>query len=68
VRGVVNISYPILNQLGEAIAAMTVPFIARIGDTAGPLQVKEVLSLASRTLSAAIGGKRLRLSSGAAQL
>src|SRR6201984_151370 len=68
VRGVVNISYPILNQHGEAIAAMTVPFIARIGDTAGPLQAKEVLSLASRTLSAAIGGKRLRLSSGAAQL
>jgi DNA-binding IclR family transcriptional regulator len=65
VHGVVNISYPILNQHGEAIAAMTVPFIARIGDTAGPLQVKEVLSLASRTLSAAIGGKRQRLSSGA---
>ena len=27
VHGVVNISYPVLNQHGEAIAAMTVPFL-----------------------------------------
>jgi DNA-binding IclR family transcriptional regulator len=62
VHGVVNISYPVLNQHGEAIAAMTVPFLARIGDTVGPPQVKEALSLASRTLSSAIGGKRPKLS------
>jgi DNA-binding IclR family transcriptional regulator len=65
VHGVVNISYPVLNQHEEAIAAMTVPFLARIGDSVGPLQVKEVLSLASRTLSSAIGGKIPKLSSGA---
>ena len=62
VHGVVNISYPVLNQHGEAIAAMTVPFLARIGDTVGPPQVKEALSLASRALSSAIGGKRPKLS------
>jgi DNA-binding IclR family transcriptional regulator len=67
VHGVVNISYPVLNQHGEAIAAMTVPFLARIGDSKGPPQVKEALSLASRTLSLAIGGKRLELSSGSVQ-
>jgi DNA-binding IclR family transcriptional regulator len=66
VHGVVNISYPVLNQHGEAIAAMTVPFLARIGDTVGPPQVKEALNAASRALSAAIGGKRPELSSGAA--
>jgi len=66
-RGVVNISYPVLNQHGEAIAAMTVPFIARIGDSIGPSQVKEALSMASRQLSSAIGGKRLKLSSGTVQ-
>jgi DNA-binding IclR family transcriptional regulator len=65
VQGVVNISYPVLNQHGEAIAALTVPFLARIGDTVGPPQVKEALSQASRTLSAAIGGKRLQLSADA---
>jgi DNA-binding IclR family transcriptional regulator len=64
VHGVVNISYPVLNQHGEAIAAMTVPFLARIGDSLGPPQVKEALSAASRALSLAIGGKRLELSSG----
>ncbi len=64
VHGVVNISYPVLNQHGEAIAAITVPFLARIGASVGPPQVKEALSLASRELSLAIGGKRLELSSG----
>jgi DNA-binding IclR family transcriptional regulator len=67
VHGVVNISYPVLNQHGEAIAAMTVPFLARIGDSVGPPQVKQALSLASRALSVAIGGKRPELSSGALQ-
>jgi DNA-binding IclR family transcriptional regulator len=68
VQGVVNISYPILNQHREAIAAMTVPFLARIGDSLGPPQVKVALSAASRMLSAAMGGgKRLKLSSGAVQ-
>jgi DNA-binding IclR family transcriptional regulator len=65
VHGVVNISYPVLNQHEEAIAAMTVPFLARIGDGVGPQQVKEVLRTASRTLSSAMGGKTPRLSSGA---
>jgi DNA-binding IclR family transcriptional regulator len=67
VHGVVNISYPVLNQHGEAIAAMTIPFLARIGDSAGPPQVKEALNRASRALSLAIGGKRPELSSGAVQ-
>src|SRR5258708_14934279 len=63
VRGVVNISYPVLSQHGDAIAAMTVPFIARIGDSVGPPEVKEALSEASRELSLAIRGKRPPLSS-----
>lgn len=67
VHGVVNISYPVLNQHGEAIAAMTVPFLARIGDSVGPPQVKETLSRASRALSLAIGGNRPELASGALQ-
>ena len=67
VRGVANISYPVLNQHGEAIAAMTVPFLATIGDRKGPPQVKEALSRASRALSLAIGGKRPKLSSGVVQ-
>jgi len=59
VQGVVNISFPILNQHGEAIAAIAVPFLARIGDRTGPRQVKEALQIASWNLSSAIGGKAL---------
>lgn len=67
VHGVVNISYPVLNPHGEAIAAMTVPFLARIGGSLGPPQVKDALSLAARALSLTIGGKNLELSSGTVQ-
>jgi DNA-binding IclR family transcriptional regulator len=67
VHGVVNISYPVLNRHGEAIAAMTVPFLARIGDSLGTPQVKDALSLASRALSLTIGGRRLELSPGRVQ-
>lgn len=67
VHGVVNISYPVLNPHGEAIAAITVPFLARIGDNVGPPQVKEALSAASHELSMAIGGKRPLLSAGIAK-
>jgi DNA-binding IclR family transcriptional regulator len=67
VHGVVNISFPILNQHGEAIAAMAVPFLPRIGDSVGPPQVKEALDVASRTLSSAIGGNKLALNSGVLQ-
>jgi DNA-binding IclR family transcriptional regulator len=63
VHGVVNISYPILNQHAEAIAAITVPFLARIGNQVGPPQVKEALNRASRALSQAMGGKRPELTS-----
>jgi DNA-binding IclR family transcriptional regulator len=67
VHGVVNISYPVLNQHGEAIAAMTVPFLPRIGDSVGPPHVKEALAIASRTLALAIGGNRPKLSAGPVQ-
>jgi hypothetical protein len=40
---------------------MTVPFLARIGDSLGPPQVKEALSQASRALSLTIGGRRPEL-------
>jgi DNA-binding IclR family transcriptional regulator len=65
VHGVVNISYPVLNQHGEAIAAMTTPFIAHIGDSLGPPQVKRALRRASRILSVTVGGKKLQLAAGA---
>ncbi len=61
IHGIVNISYPIFNQHGEAIAAMSVPFIERVGDHLGPTQIKDSLQAASSRLTAGIGGKRTLL-------
>jgi len=58
VRGVTNIAFPVLNQHGEAIAALSVPFLARIGDHVGPDDVKKALREASAKLSRAVGGKQ----------
>jgi len=58
VRGVTNIAFPILNQHGKAIAALSVPFLARVGDHVGPGDVKEALREASARLSRAVGGKQ----------
>jgi len=63
VRGVVNISFPVFNQHGEAIAAMAVPFLARIGAGIGRSKVREALASATHTLSASLGGKKLGLAS-----
>jgi len=59
VRGVTNIAFPVMNQHGDAIAALSVPFLARIGDRIGPANVKLALREASQKLSSAIGGKKL---------
>jgi len=66
VAGVVNISYPVLNQHHEAIAALSVPFLPRIGDRVGPAQVKAALQAASQALSVAIGGRKAQLTSAGA--
>jgi len=61
VRGVVNISFPVLNQQGEAVGAMAVPYLQQIGMQIGLSQIRQELLKASQTLSLAIGGKRAKL-------
>ena len=56
VQGVINITYPIVDDRGYAIAALTVPFLQRIGDPVNPGVVRRVLKEASTQLSTAIGG------------
>jgi len=62
VKGVINITYPVLDDRGHAIAALTVPFLQRIGDPANPTTVKRVLKEASSLLSEAIGGSATQAS------
>lgn len=56
VEGVINISFPVLDDRGCAVAALSVPFLQRIGDSTTPATVERVLGEASCSLSEAIGG------------
>ncbi len=56
VEGVINISFPILDAQGHAVAALSVPFLQRIGDPTTPDTVIRVLRGASSRLSERIGG------------
>lgn len=57
VAGIVNISFPILNVQGQAIAGLTVPFVKRIEDKVGMAEVVTALREASREISEAMGAK-----------
>ena len=56
VDGVINISFPVSDDRGYAVAALSVPFLQRIGDSTTSSTVKRVLGEASCALSEAIGG------------
>jgi DNA-binding IclR family transcriptional regulator len=56
IRGVINISYPVLDEQGNAVAALTVPYLARMEDPTTPKQVRCALRNASVKLTEAIGG------------
>ena len=55
VAGVVNISFPVLNVQGQAIAGLTVPFVKRLEDTIGIPDAVNSLREASRKISEAMG-------------
>jgi len=55
VAGVVNISFPVLNVQGQAIAGLTVPYVKRLEDKIGTAEVVASLREASRQISDAMG-------------
>ena len=55
VSGVVNVSFPVVNVQGHAIAALTVPYVRRIEDKVAPVNVVAALRTASREISEAMG-------------
>jgi DNA-binding IclR family transcriptional regulator len=57
VSGVVNISAPIIDHSGHAIAALTVPHINRVGDDLSFSDCVDSLVLATRNLSTSLGGE-----------
>ena len=57
VRGIINISYPIFDERGSAIGALTVPYIQHMVVIANTSQVSAQLKKAAREITAAIGGR-----------
>ena len=55
VAGVVNMSFPILNVQGQAIAGLTVPFVKRLEDNISLTEIVTALREASREISEAMG-------------
>jgi DNA-binding IclR family transcriptional regulator len=57
VAGVLNVSFPILNVLGQAIAGLTVPYVKRLEDTILIDHVVDETRETSRKISEAMGAK-----------
>jgi DNA-binding IclR family transcriptional regulator len=57
VRGVMNISYPMFDERGFAIGALTVPYIEHYDANATPKEVCQILDKATRSISEVIGGR-----------
>lgn len=55
VAGVVNLSFPILNVQGQAIAGLTVPYVKRLEDNVPIAVVVDTLRQATRQISEAMG-------------
>lgn len=55
VRGVTNISYPVMDANHRAVAALTVPYIQRVPETIGIEQVEAMLGETARAVSTAMG-------------
>ncbi len=64
---VVNISFPILNAQGSAVAGLTVPYVKRIGDKVSVPEVIKTLRTASRQISEAMGAPPITSKQRAAQ-
>jgi len=55
VTGVINVSFPIFGVHGNAVAALTVPYVKRLEDNISIPEVVRVLRDASREISEALG-------------
>jgi DNA-binding IclR family transcriptional regulator len=56
VRGIVNISAPVIDHSGQAIAALTIPHLERYHDTVGFHECRVQLVATAQALSRSLGG------------
>jgi DNA-binding IclR family transcriptional regulator len=57
VKGVVNISFPVLNAQKNAVAALTIPYVKRIEDPISIAKIVASLRTASQQISEALGAE-----------
>lgn len=55
ISGVVNISFPVLNAQGDAVAGLTIPYVKRLEDPLSMAEIVSALSKTSQQISEAIG-------------
>jgi DNA-binding IclR family transcriptional regulator len=60
VRGIVNFSYPIFDERGSALCALTIPYIQHFETNVTADKVRSALREAAREITAAIGGRMPR--------
>jgi DNA-binding IclR family transcriptional regulator len=60
VRGVLNISFPIFDDRGSAIGALSVPYVHHVDETPTPAMVRAILRKGAEQITAAIGGRPLQ--------
>ncbi len=56
-RGVTDISSPVIDHLGYAVSALTVPFLPQVGTTPKRATVMRLHAQAARRISEGIGGR-----------
>ena len=61
VKGIVNISFPVCDDRGSALGALTVPYIEYTEPTVKIAEVTNALRKAAAAITAAIGGKASRV-------
>ena len=57
VSGVVNISFPIMNDQSSAIGALTVPFIRHVRSKQSPQEIVAELGAAAQEITRSLGGR-----------
>ncbi len=59
IRGIRDVSFPVLDHRSSAVAALTIPFIERLDapDREAPARTRELLGRAAFALTAALGGR-----------
>jgi len=61
IRGILNITFPIFDDRGSAVGALTVPYVEPVTTTVSRTEVVATVQLAAKEITASIGGRLPKL-------